>query len=146
MNADGDDIPNGWDYAMTFVRTPSGGHWISTSIYRPDSVNNFTTADNTIAFWLHVTDIYDGFLDINGALSGSTTIDLYAGWNFIGYPTLNNTKTVADAFSTITYDSVEGYSGIDPYRLQVLAGTYVMQPGEGYWVKVPFDQTWIVNW
>jgi hypothetical protein len=140
------DIPNGWDYAMTYVLSPGGGYWISTSIYRPDTVNNFTYVDNTMAFWLHVTDVYDGFLDVIGAPPVSTTIDLYAGWNFIGYPTLDNTKTIADAFSTITYDSVEGYSGTDPYRLQVLPSTYVMQPGEGYWVKVPFDQTWIVNW
>jgi hypothetical protein len=140
------DIPNGWDYAMTYVRTPTGGYWISTSIYRPVSVNNFTIVDNRIALWLHVIDIFDGFLDISGALSGSTSINLLAGWNFVGYPTLDNTKTIADALATITYDSVEGYNGTDPYRLQVLPSTYVMQPGEGYWVKVPFDQTWIIDW
>gem|GEM_PF-4791078 len=140
------DIAGDWDYAMTFDRTINDGTWISYSIYRPDTVNDFNFLNHKMAFWLHVTDAGDGYLTIEGAKSGPTAITLYAGWNLIGYPTLNITTTIDDALSTITYDSVEGYSSTDPYRLQVLPGTYIMQPGEGYWVKVPFDLTWVIDW
>jgi hypothetical protein len=136
------DLDGYWEYAMTW----DSDIWLSNSIHRPASTNDFRIADNTIALWVYLNDADDGFLNVTGALPGTTSIDLYAGWNFVGYPTLNNSRTIADALATITYNSVEGYSAVDPYRLQVLPNTYVMQPGEGYWINVPFDQTWIVDW
>jgi hypothetical protein len=126
--------------------TYDSGAWLSYSIHRPTSTNDFTLADNTIALWVYLNDADDGFLNVTGALPGPTAVDLYAGWNFVGYPTLNATATIAEALATITYNSVEGYSAVDPYRLQTLPNTYVMQPGEGYWINVPFDQTWVIDW
>ena len=44
------------------------------------------------------------------------------------------------------YDAVEGFNASHPYRISPLADTYLMQPGEGYWVHVPADTTWVVDW
>jgi hypothetical protein len=33
-----------------------------------------------------------------------------------------------------------------PNNLKEVDGTYMMKPGEGYWVQVPFDTTWTVDW
>ena len=136
------DLDGYWEYAMTY----ESNNWISNSIHRPAAANDFNVVDNTIALWVYLNDADDGFLNVTGALPGPTAIDLYAGWNFVGYPTLNTTTTIASALATVTYNSVEGYSAVDPYRLQTLPDTYVMQPGEGYWINVPFDQTWIIDW
>jgi hypothetical protein len=135
-----------WDYALTFDRTINDGTWLSASIYRPGETNDFINLDHRMAFWFHIIDVGDGFINVTGTPPGPTAIHLYAGWNMVGYPTLNGVTTIADAFASITYDSAEGYSGTDPYQLQVLASDYVMQPGEGYWIKVPTDTEWVVDW
>ncbi|MCK4267047.1 MAG: hypothetical protein KAX31_07175, partial [Thermoplasmata archaeon] len=74
-------------------------------------------------------------------------IDLYAGWNLVGYParddlSYNVTQLMADTGAT----GVEGFNASAPYRIQVLPGDYVLQIGEGYWVQVASDTTWTVNW
>ena len=42
--------------------------------------------------------------------------------------------------------SVEGFNASMPYNLQVLPGDYVLKRGEGYWILMPFDTTWTVDW
>lgn len=138
------DIAGQWDYVMTY-QSPSG-QWLSNLTYRSGSQNMLATVNNKMAIWVHVTSVGDGYLNITGAKPGISSIQLYAGWNFVGYPTLNATKTITDALMGTNYDKVEGYSASDPYLLQELPGTYIMTPGEGYWVHVPSDTTWVINW
>lgn len=76
----------------------------------------------------------------------STSIQLRAGWNLVGYPTLTTNQTVANAFWGTGVDIVEGYDGAQPYLTRSLPGTYVMKPGEAYWVHVNADTIWAVNW
>lgn len=85
-------------------------------------------------------------LTVSGNIPTSTDIPLYAGWNLVGYPTLCNTKVVADAFSGTSVDKVEVFDPAEPYKIKNASPTYLMKPGEGYWVHVPSDTTWIVDW
>jgi hypothetical protein len=41
-------------------------------------------------------------------------------------------------------DRVAVYDMASPYIKEV-GSTYVMKPGEGYWVHVPADAVWTVN-
>ena len=34
----------------------------------------------------------------------------------------------------------------EPYHIKEVGPSYVMKPGEGYWVHVPFDTVWVVDW
>ena len=49
---------------------------------------------------------------------------------------------IADTGAT----SVEGFNAVAPYRLEVLAGNYILKKGEAYLVKVDSDTTWTVDW
>ena len=85
-------------------------------------------------------------LTVNGTRPSSTSIPLYAGWNLVGYPSLVE-KSISEALVGTGYDKpVEGYNASAPYRISQLADTYLMKPGEGYWIHVPADTAWIVNW
>jgi len=53
--------------------------------------------------------------------------------------------TVSVALTGTGYDRVEGFQTAVPY-VQQLSDSYVMMPGEGYWVHVPADTLWTVNW
>jgi len=32
------------------------------------------------------------------------------------------------------------------YKTKVVGPTYIMKPGEGYWVHVPADSVWTISW
>jgi hypothetical protein len=111
--------------------------------YRPDGLKDLTDIDHKNAVWIHATTPCT--LNVYGNIPTSTSIPLYAGWNFVGYPTQDKTRTVSSAFEGTGYDAVEGYISTTPY-VQALKGTDIMLPGCGYWVHVPADTTWTVNW
>ncbi len=112
--------------------------------YRPgSSVNDLTDIDETMGFWIYITQA-NVTLTISGLIPASTTIPLYAGWNLVGYPT-QTTETVGNALWGTGADRVEVFDPVSPYIKEVGA-TYVMKPGEGYWVHVMADTIWTINW
>jgi len=83
-------------------------------------------------------------LTVYGALPNSEIINLYAGWNLVGYPTLENSTTATDALMGTGYDHIEGFNASAPYLISELSGAYLMQPGEGYWIHVSGNAAWTV--
>jgi parallel beta-helix repeat protein len=133
-----------WDVIQTYNSTDSV-HWKSNSSFKPDSLNDLKTLNHKIGFWIHITEP-NVILTIYGYIPTSTSIPLYAGWNLVGYPTLNTTMTVGNALWGTGADRVEVCDSTDPYRTKEVGPTYVMKPGEGYWVHATYDTTWVVNW
>jgi hypothetical protein len=106
------------------------------------SVNDLVGIDNTMGFWIYINQPNVN-LTVRGSIPTYTTIPLYAGWNLVGYPTLT-TETVGNALWGTGADRVEVFDPVLPFIKEVGA-TYVMKPGEGYWVHVPADTVWTVN-
>jgi hypothetical protein len=71
---------------------------------------------------------------------------VHAGWNMVGYPSLNTTMTVANAFWGTGVDIVEVFDPLQTYGTVAVGPTYVLKPGEGLWVHAPTDSVWTVNW
>jgi uncharacterized membrane protein len=131
-------IDGKWDVVKYYDSTTMA--WKSYRV--GSSVNTLTDLDNTMGFWLHAT--VNATLTVYGMPAANTIIMLKAGWNLVGYPSLNSTRTISGALFGTGYGGVEGYDAASPYLLRVLNGSYVMQPGEGYWVFVPADAMWTV--
>jgi hypothetical protein len=70
---------------------------------------------------------------------------LNAGWNLVGYPTLNGSVTISGALWGTGADMAEGFDSTSPY-IKMLEPSYIMKPGEGYWIHVPSDTVWVINW
>jgi hypothetical protein len=119
--------------------------WLSNVTYRSDILNDLKSLNHFVGFWINITD--PGVeLTIQGQTPNTTSIDLYAGWNLVGYPSLNDNTTVADAFWGTGADAVMVCDISEPYRIREVGPTYTMKPGEGYWVHVPFDAVWHIDW
>ncbi len=101
--------------------------------------------NNTMGLWVHITDVGDGNLTVGPGNCSATSVTLYSGWNMVGYPSLTP-RAISDALAGTGYDAVEGYNSTAPYLISLLADTYMMKPGEGYWVHVPADTVWVVDW
>jgi hypothetical protein len=137
-----------WDYIQWYDPLDPANPWKSYSIYRPPSANDMINVDNTRGFWIHIfRNDGDCALTVGeGPMPSLTNLSLYSGWNLVGYPTLVE-KSIIDAFAGTGYDKpVEGFNASAPYRISQLSDTYMMKPGEGYWVHVPFDTVWVVDW
>ena len=135
-----------WDLITTYNATQ--GKWLTTSTFLPPSLNTFNFINNHMTFWIHITNYGDGIVTIEGDLPTSgekAVIPLKAGWNLVGYPSLMN-ETVANALWGTGTDKVEVCDPAEPYNIKEVGPTYVMKPGEGYWVHVPADTTWIIDW
>jgi hypothetical protein len=118
--------------------------WLSHSAYKPDRLNDFNTLNHRQGFWIHITDS-NVTLTIAGYEAISTNIPLSAGWNLVGFPTQTN-ETVANAMWGTGADRVMVCDISEPYHIKEAGPTYLLRPGEGYWVHVPFDTVWIVDW
>lgn len=137
-----------WDYVLWYDPSDTINHWKSYYKDWPPEFNHMPNLDNTMGLWIHVTrNTGDGVLTVGeGFVPGSTAITLRAGWNLVGYPSLCTNMTVANALWGTGADIVEIFDPSATYRTRVASSTYLMRPGEGYWVHVPADTAWTVDW
>ncbi len=111
--------------------------------YRPGgTANDLASIDRAMGVWIHATSACT--LSVSGSVPVSTAIQLKAGWNLVGYPSQTQ-RAISVALAGTGYDRVEGFMAGSPY-IQVLDGSYLMKPGEGYWIRVPTDTIWTINW
>jgi hypothetical protein len=136
-------ITGKWDYIRTYDALT--GTWESNSSYMPYQLNDFSALNHKQGFWINITEPGGTILTCSGYDPPSTTISLYAGWNLVGYPSLTN-EIVGNALWGTGADKVMVCDTSEPYHIKDVGPTYLMKPGEGYWVHVPADSTWIVNW
>ena len=138
-------IDGKWDYALYYDAADQSDHWKSYHTSRPAILNDLWNIDHNMGFWLHTTEPCT--LDITGVLPGQVDISLYAGWNMVGYPAVNDMAyTVADLKTDTGATIVQGFNASHPYNIEILPDSYVLKRGEGYWLKVDSATTWTVDW
>lgn len=137
------DIDGKWDYIMAYDAADPDP-WKTNLTYRPDSLNDLDALNAKRGFWIRMTE--PGHSISFGPQPPSTSMQLYAGWNLVGYPTLDDTTNVATALWGTQADCVMVFDPEQPYNLVEVGGDYMMRPGEGYWVHVPSDTLWTVDW
>jgi uncharacterized repeat protein (TIGR01451 family) len=136
-------ITGNWDIVMVY-NTTDPNPWKSNNINRPGQLNEVYELNNTRGFWINITQ--PGLtLNMTGGIPISTSIPLFSGWNLVGYPSLFD-RSIGMALAGTGYDAVEGFNQTAPYRISPLSDSYMMKQGEGYWIHVPSDTTWLVNW
>ncbi|MEW5936677.1 MAG: M14 family zinc carboxypeptidase [Candidatus Thermoplasmatota archaeon] len=145
LDTDGDTF---WDRVVWYdAQAPTGAKWKQYYTAWDSTLNDLTVVDHRMGVWLYVTAPGNGFINISGSIPASTTINLYTGWNLIGYPaTDDSTYTVGQLKTATGATYVEGFNATEEYKTAVLADTYVLKKGEAYWVYVPADTIWTVNW
>jgi hypothetical protein len=134
-----------WDYIQWYDAGTC--QWKSYSIYRPQESNDLTPVDNTMGFWIHLSgNGGDGVLTVGeGSMPESTIIQLYSGWNLVGYPSALEMKASTALWGTGA-DVLMVHDPASPYRITEVPSTYILQPDEAYWIHVPFDTAWVIDW
>ena len=133
-----------WAVAKWFnIQTPNDP-W---KTYRAgSSVNDMPTLTNQMGVWIWITtNGGDQKLTLSSYVANSTitvNVNLYAGWNMVGYPT--GTSRTESATLPAQADLVASWQAATPYLTQHAKGATLMAPGNAYWVHVTTDCTWLV--
>jgi|GEM_PF-5252486 len=138
-----ESINGSWDVIQAY--DPATDTWLSTNLHRPAVLNDLHEMNHFNAYWIHITA--PTVLTVRGDKFGSPlNMPLLNGWNLVGYPSLVPMQS-GIALGGTGYDMpVEAFDGAAPYRISPIGPADPMNPGEGYWVHVPADAIWIVNW
>ena len=128
---------NAWSY------DPINQEWKSFSKSKPYA-QSLEYLSHTIGIWVNVTQ--DTNLTIAGVVPTSTTIDLQAGWNLVGFPSFDDDFSVADLKAAVAVEGIEGFDGLAPPSfLRVMTDGDFLQAGFGYWVRVQSPAVWTVE-
>lgn len=135
-------ISGSWDVVKCYNPQDTADPW---KTYRVGAAtNDLAEIDNKMGFWLHVTNSTEDLI-IYGTEPVTTNIILKAGWNLVSYPTLTS-DMMANALWGTGADRVECYDAGSPYLISEMEPTDMMMPGNGYWVHVPVDSVWTVDY
>jgi len=55
-------------------------------------------------------------------------------------------RSVSGALWGTSADRVEAHDPQSPYLISEVPSSYLMKPGQGFWVRVPADTVWVVDW
>ncbi len=123
-----------------FDPTDTLDQWKSISKDKP--YQDFQELEFGRGYWIDM-DVSDTIVAV-GDVPSSMTYDLVAGWNLVGYCSPYS-RTVGDALSGITEYEVEGISEVEPYHLQLMSDSSLLEPFQAYWIWVPLDTTWVLQ-
>lgn len=130
-----------WDKAWAYdsIRQ-EWASYVKSKLYLGD----LSGVNHTMGFWVNVAE--ESNLTVAGIVPAQTLVRLRAGWNLIGFPSLNSTYAVGDLKAETGAMRAEGFdASTSPYFLKFLADGEILQAGYGYWVWVDGDSTWTVE-
>ena len=127
-----------WEYSAS----DTADHWKKYDPATPFG-NDLTTMEPGKGYWIMMNS--DDILNISGMMPEPTDIELWSGWNLIGYNSLNP-QTITGALSSISgnYSIVWAYDASDTAdhwkKYDPLApfgnDLEIMEPGKGYWIMM----------
>ncbi len=129
-------------YDMAWHYDPLSGEWMWHM--RSKEYGGLRNINHAMGLWVNVTEASS--LTVAGMVPAQTTIHLRSGWNLVSFPSFNSSYTVADLKAELPVERVEGFDPTaPPHFLRVLQDSDVLLAGQGYWVKVSADATWVVR-
>jgi len=114
-----------------------------------NSNSDLTDINHKMGLWIHMR--LNDILTVAGIVPETTEIELHAGWNFIGYPSLA-IRNLDDALSGVSWNAIQRYDASDtndswkdntsskPLEMNDL---FEMRPGYGYWVNITEVTVWV---
>ncbi len=136
-------ISGKWDRIYAYYSADISNPWRSYSVFKPDGLNDLGEMSHFNGYWVYMTEAAS--FTASGDIFGSQlSLPLKAGWNLVDYPSLSS-GTLDSIFAGTGYDRVEVFDDGAPYLISQVIDSYVIQPGQGVWVRVPADVIWTIS-
>jgi hypothetical protein len=140
-------INGSYDAVQWYDTGNSSDPWKHYHFSKPSDLSDLDNIDHKMGFWIHVTHPGGVLFEYSGILPAENqSINLYPGWNLVGYPSLSNmTSTIA--LNNIAYgadvDSIWAYNATTQ-KWEEIGPTDHFELGRGYWMHSKVTKTWIV--
>ncbi|TET90174.1 MAG: hypothetical protein E3J35_07465 [Methanomassiliicoccales archaeon] len=150
LNTSGQDMATvfqtvGFGRVWTYDSTDAINPWKSYIPGKP--INEFdltSSVDRGKGYWIDVEQC--GLLRVVGTVPITTQITLYQGWNLVSYPSVQTDYSVWYLKNDTGATTVEAADSTVPfYHLKKLSNSDTLVPGFGYWIYVPSETVWTVN-
>ncbi|ODS41296.1 MAG: hypothetical protein A7315_06705 [Candidatus Altiarchaeales archaeon WOR_SM1_79] len=121
--------------------------WKHNCSLKPPHLNDLNDIDHLMGFWIYITKAGGVLFEYFGIEPTSNqTIQLYPGWNMVGYPSLtNHNRTVG--LNNLTFgtdvDAVQWYDAATKTWHDMGPDDFFV-PGRGYWVHANVECEWEV--
>ncbi|MCK4266651.1 MAG: hypothetical protein KAX31_05175, partial [Thermoplasmata archaeon] len=121
--------------------------WKEFATFKPSSLNDIDVVDNKFGFWINITsNTGDYMLTVGTGHSpiASVNINLFLGWNLVGYPSATarfGSDTLPPEADLVSY-----FDPGQPYLIHdEIPGSVTLLEGNAYWVHVVADTVWVVD-
>ncbi len=141
-----ENISGYYDAIQLYNNSDNVDKWKHYKVGKPFG-NDLTEITEKMGFWIHITQPGDTIFLYNGTIpTVSPTIDIFPGWNLVGYPSLtsynrteglNNLTFGSDVDSILTYDAAT-------QKWKEIVGSNNFEMGRGYWVHAKTKCEWEV--
>jgi parallel beta-helix repeat protein len=122
-------------------------HWKHFHVSKLPSMNDFNNINNSMGFWLHVTDSQGTTLVVFGDEPATNQIiGLQEGWNMVGYPSLTNHNRSVGLNNLdfgIDVDAIQWFNATSKTWYYLEEGDY-FEIGRGYWIHATTNCVWEV--
>lgn len=140
-------IAGSYNAVQWYNTSDANDQWKHHHIAKPPGLNDLEHVNHTMGFFVHITDTPGVVFEYSGTPPIiNQSINLYAGWNLVGYPSLtsynrtvglNNLKFGMDVDAIQWFDaSTKTWNFLEPDDLFV--------PGRGYWIHLKVNTNWDV--
>ncbi|UCG68197.1 MAG: right-handed parallel beta-helix repeat-containing protein [Thermoplasmata archaeon] len=141
-----DSIDSWYDAVQWYNSTNVDDLWMHHKVGKLFG-NNLFKLNETMGFWIHITESDGVILEYSGTQSTSNqTIYLYEGWNIVGYPSLTSYNR-SDGLNNLTFgqdvDLIQWYNASTKTWHDLDENDYFV-PGRGYWVHAQAECEWEV--
>jgi hypothetical protein len=140
-------ITGSYDAVQWYNTTDIQDHWKHNHTQKPLFLNDLNDIDHRMGIWIHITEPGGVLFQYSGTQpSVNQTIQLFPGWNIVGFPSLTSyNRTVG--LNNLTFDThvdcIQWYdAGTKTWYFMDQDNFFV--PGRGYWVHSKVDVEWEV--
>jgi hypothetical protein len=141
-------IDGKYDSVQYYDSSDANDPWKHYHVSKPSYLNDLSDLDNTMGFWVHVTDPSGAELVVDGdEPAGLTETPLYPGWNLVSYAShVSEIRAALNINGTICEDTdvIQTY---DPstQNMEDIGLPDYLDFGKGYWIHVDSESTWSIQ-
>jgi parallel beta-helix repeat protein len=141
------EMIDGWyDAVQWYEVIEENDPWKHHKVGKPNG-NDLFELNETIGFWIHITQPWDTIFLYNGTQPTSNqTIPLHPGWNMVGYPSLtsyNRTEGLNNLTFNNQVDAIRSYNAATQ-KWEEMGETDYFEIGKGYYIHAKSECEWEV--
>jgi parallel beta-helix repeat protein len=140
-------ITGSYTAVQRYNASTSSDPWEHNCSLKPPHLNDFNDIDHLMGFWIYIIKPEGVLLEYSGTQPTSNqTIQLYPGWNLVGYPSLtshNRTEGLNNLTFNTLVDAIWTYNATTQKWKEIGSSDY-FDIGRGYWIHANTKCEWEV--